>query len=68
MDAEALWLPAVYLNYIKGSDFLDLPQKGDKTDKPAHDYATRREAAETYVKDMLSGRGNRAQRQNRKLE
>lgn len=50
---DNLWLPAGYINYIRGSDFLELKQKEGQTRTPL--YASRREAADHYLKVMLKG-------------
>ena len=53
-DSTYLWLPAGYLNYTLGSDYL--MHQGKKAE---HEFKTRLEAARAYLSDMLTTQVNR---------
>jgi len=58
-DSIYLWLPAGYLNYTLGSDFL--MHQGKKAEHE-HEFKTRLEAAQAYLSDMLTTQVNRFDR------
>lgn len=56
VDADNIWLPAGYLNHIKGSSWL-----GAETDKDykGEVFADRKEAVEALIKDLKKTGRNR---------
>lgn len=44
VDANMMWLPVGYINFIKDSDFL--------SERKDHHYNSKLEAAEKYIEDM----------------